>query len=96
MYGEVARVRHRGHVVVLEVDHPVGVFHDGAGVACEEVLGGVVLPQGSELCPGAVPPERELLRPAAPAPRLRPAVLDRHVVRRQLVPGLHQLTGNIC
>ena len=96
--GEGASVAHRGHVVVLQVDHldeifsailylvfdhPVGVFHDGAGVAGEEVLGHVVLAQGSELGPAGVPTQAQHGVVAPPLP----AVVDRDVVGGQLVLG---------
>ena len=81
--GEGARVAHGGHVVVLEVDHPVGVLHDGAGVAGEEVLGHVVLAQGGELGPAGVPAQAE--HGIVPPPL--PAVVDGDVVGGQLVLG---------
>ena len=56
VYGEVA-LTHRGYVLVLQVDDPVGVLDNGAGVTGKEILRGVILSQGSELCPGAVTSE---------------------------------------
>ena len=63
--GEVPLTNSR-HVLVLQVDDPVGVLHDGAGVASKEILGGVILTERSELCPGAVSPqERQIGVPAS-------------------------------
>ena len=76
---------HRSHVVVLQVDDPVGVLHDGAGVAGKEVLGGVVLPQWGELSPGAVSPQQTQ---TGFSPPLVFTVEYRDVVRGQAVGSL--------
>ena len=72
------------HFIYLVFDlHPVGVFHDGAGVAGEEVLGHVVFAQGGELRPAGDPSQAEY----GVVPPPLPAVVDRDVVGGQLVLG---------
>ena len=81
--GEGASVAHRRHVIVLQVDHPVGVLNDSAGITGKEVLGHVVFAQGSELGPAGVPTQAQHGVVAPPLP----AVVDRDVVGGQLVLG---------